>query len=208
MILKTCSKCKKDLPVKRFSRSPRYLSGRCSQCKGCQRATRAIWLKKKPLCCHCKTRPHTANHPYCYECEREKSGKTDAPKRVCDRSNKTLCCKCKSAPRCKNHNYCRDCRKVSVKIWSAKVGGSWTWAKTSSERMKRYRARNALNTAIYRGKLIRKPCEVCGDSKTEGHHHKGYEREFWLDVRWLCKRHHDEAERVEKSLLTEQPLLL
>jgi len=35
-----------------------------------------------------------------------------------------------------------------------------------------------------------------------------YDKEHALDVRWLCKKHHDEAERIFKSLLTEQPLLL
>jgi len=61
---------------------------------------------------------------------------------------------------------------------------------------RRYRARypekayayGAVSNAVKRGKLIRKPCEVCGDPKVHGHHHKGYDKP--LDVKWLCVKHH------------------
>ena len=41
----------------------------------------------------------------------------------------------------------------------------------------------AVRNAIKRGDLNRKPCERCGDSKTEAHH-DDYNKP--LDVRWLC----------------------
>jgi hypothetical protein len=50
----------------------------------------------------------------------------------------------------------------------------------------KYQARNATNNAIRDGKLIRKPCEVCG-AKAQAHH-IDYSRP--LDVRWLCHAHH------------------
>lgn len=52
----------------------------------------------------------------------------------------------------------------------------------------KYRARTAVGNAIRDGRLIRLPCEVCGHPKTEGHH-DDYSRP--LDVRWLCKEHHE-----------------
>lgn len=68
-----------------------------------------------------------------------------------------------------------------------------------NERMKRYRddplsrykhvARWLTNKAIKAGRLIRKPCEICGKDEAEAHHDDYYKP---LDVRWLCNFHHNE----------------
>lgn len=50
------------------------------------------------------------------------------------------------------------------------------------------RARHMVSNAIRDGRLIRKPCEVCGHLKAEAHH-DDYSKP--LDVRWLCKDHHE-----------------
>lgn len=52
------------------------------------------------------------------------------------------------------------------------------------------RARAAVARAIERGNLIRMPCEICGEKKSEAHH-DDYAKH--LDVRWLCLKHHREA---------------
>lgn len=57
--------------------------------------------------------------------------------------------------------------------------------------------------AIYKGLLIKKPCEVCGisDTRIEAHH-EDYSKP--LEITWLCKKHHISADRQrrerEKSL--------
>ena len=56
---------------------------------------------------------------------------------------------------------------------------------------KRYKARYTLRNAVRLGKVIRQPCEACGDPKSGGHH-DDYNKP--LEVRWLCPRHHFEAE--------------
>ena len=50
-------------------------------------------------------------------------------------------------------------------------------------------AHKALESALRRGLLERKPCEVegCGDENTDAHH-DDYSRP--MAVRWLCRRHH------------------
>lgn len=57
----------------------------------------------------------------------------------------------------------------------------------------------AVANAVISGQLI-KPvhCEHpgCLVTKIQAHHHRGYEREYWLDVVWLCHRHHAEAEKA------------
>lgn len=54
---------------------------------------------------------------------------------------------------------------------------------------KRHRARWAVRHAVVAGRLVRLPCEVCGEPKSQGHH-DDYDKP--LDVRWLCRQHHDE----------------
>jgi len=53
----------------------------------------------------------------------------------------------------------------------------------------RYLARTTLSNAIRDGKIIRLCCEVCG--KRGEAHHPDYSKP--LEVRWLCKRHHEEV---------------
>lgn len=51
--------------------------------------------------------------------------------------------------------------------------------------------RSYCHVYIKRGKLIRKPCEVCSSPDSEPHH-KDYSKP--LDVHWLCKTHHLELD--------------
>jgi hypothetical protein len=53
-------------------------------------------------------------------------------------------------------------------------------------------ARAKMKHAIKRGRLVRLPCEVCGDAKSHGHH-EDYAKP--LDVVWLCQKHHMERHR-------------
>lgn len=66
--------------------------------------------------------------------------------------------------------------------------------------IEKYPEKRSARTKVYRavkaGKLERLPCEVCGDPKSEAHHHHGYESA--LDVQWLCRLHHNEVENQKK----------
>ena len=61
----------------------------------------------------------------------------------------------------------------------------------------KWKARQTLRNAIYRKKIIRQPCEVCGDIKSQGHH-EDYSKP--LEVVWLCQKHHDEKHTSSVSL--------
>jgi len=50
-------------------------------------------------------------------------------------------------------------------------------------------AHTLVNNSIKSGKIIKKPCEVCGEIKSEAHH-DDYSKP--LSIRWLCKKHHHE----------------
>lgn len=53
------------------------------------------------------------------------------------------------------------------------------------------KARYKLFKAVKDGRILKRPCEVCGNIKVEAHH-TDYRK--FLDVKWLCKKHHLEIE--------------
>ena len=63
-----------------------------------------------------------------------------------------------------------------------------------TERVKKWRHENNRGTAhclvqmaVKQGKLIKLPCEICGNPKSEAHH-ADYSKP--LDVVWVCRKHH------------------
>lgn len=61
----------------------------------------------------------------------------------------------------------------------------------------KYKARYTLRNAVKWGKVIKQPCQVCGNVKSQGHH-EDYSKP--LEVIWLCKEHHDD--KHNRNLLT------
>lgn len=51
--------------------------------------------------------------------------------------------------------------------------------------------------AIRDGRLIKQPCEVCGEVQVNAHH-DDYEKP--LQVRWLCKKHHAEHHKTLREI--------
>jgi len=62
--------------------------------------------------------------------------------------------------------------------------GKIAWIKRNPEKR---RTHFATWIAIRNGKLIKRPCEICGELKAHAHH-EDYSKP--LEVRWLCPRHH------------------
>lgn len=80
-------------------------------------------------------------------------------------------------------------RREQYKAWqSSDRGRSYLAAYYRKNRDKQL-ARVKVRNAILAGKLRRGLCEVCGNPKVDGHH-DDYSKP--LDVRWLCKKHHEE----------------
>lgn len=55
------------------------------------------------------------------------------------------------------------------------------------------KARNAVTYAMRMGRLVPLSCEQCGDPDAQAHH-DDYSKP--LDVRWLCRTHHNHAHGV------------
>ena len=52
------------------------------------------------------------------------------------------------------------------------------------------KAQQRLRNAVASGAVVKIPCVVCGDHKSQGHH-PDYAKP--LEVIWLCDRHHKEV---------------
>ena len=82
----------------------------------------------------------------------------------------------------------RDSRKEQVRRYMLR---------RKSNCPERKQACSLVGSAIKRGVLVRRSCEVCGDPKSQAHH-SDYDKP--LDVRWLCFKHH---RQVHGQLLYE-----
>jgi len=95
-------------------------------------------------------------------------------------------CRCGAQAR-DGQRVCRNCHAAYMR----------DWRKThplNSAQKKKANCRSYAHVYRDRGKIPRKPCERCGETKAEMHHHD-YDQP--LLVTWLCRechlRHHKEA---------------
>ena len=98
-------------------------------------------------------------------------------------------------------NKCKDCsKKDSSEHRAANIDAVREYDRSRGNRQsqdynkewraknpKKYKAHNMVNNQIRAGNLHKKPCEICGEEKSVGHH-DDYEQP--LNVRWLCQAHH------------------
>lgn len=59
-------------------------------------------------------------------------------------------------------------------------------------------AHRMVTKNINSGCLARQPCETCGEKNAHAHHDNYFKP---LDVRWLCKKHHNEHHNNERKKL-------
>lgn len=80
----------------------------------------------------------------------------------------------------------RKARAAGKKTKADVAALSKAWAKRNPHKKA---ANTAVNNAIRDGRLVKAPCEKCGELKAQAHH-DDYSKP--LDVRWLCVKHHNE----------------
>ena len=66
------------------------------------------------------------------------------------------------------------------------------WRLKNPERVK---AQRLIFSALRNKTLKKLPCEKCGCEKSEAHH-EDYSKP--LEVNWLCKKHHGEADKARR----------
>ena len=82
---------------------------------------------------------------------------------------------------------CLPCQRIYARARAAKLAASGVKGHSGRSIAAKQKAQNAVQNAVKYGKLIRLPCSVCGDQKSEGHH-EDYSKP--LEVVWLCRTHH------------------
>lgn len=89
-------------------------------------------------------------------------------------------------------------READPKVKARAMLNKMNWAmRNPAKRL----AQQAVTRATRAGRLIRQPCEVCGNDKAQAHH-DDYSKP--LDVRWLCTTHHAEWHKHNTPLCPDQ----
>lgn len=92
---------------------------------------------------------------------------------------------------------CKECRnKYFTRYANNNRERKRLWFKKGKDKQKllhpeKIEAREALGIAVKKGLIKRANC-FCGN-KGQAHHHKGYGKRYWLDVIWLCSKHHKQV---------------
>jgi hypothetical protein len=91
---------------------------------------------------------------------------------------------------------CRECNKKRIREIRDRTPGYNT--KHSQAFKQRHPQKRAAHLAVARALrakvLVKQPCSICGETKSESHH-EDYSKP--LDVLWFCRKHH--AEHHEKK---------
>ena len=208
-----CCTCKQPKEPGRENES------RCKKCKSeankakriAKRADAGLPLYgsgRKAECSKCGSIKENESFGYCNKCNREREneyrirvGKT--------KKHRTGLCQCGQTLRDGFKDYCNDCRRAQDKLWRDKNPEKLkemrkrandkqkskpdTWLKVAARRMTR--------TAIQKGMLVRQSCEICGIIENIDAHHDDYTKP--LDVKWLCRKHHNEHHKNINDKISE-----
>lgn len=156
-------------------------------CKACSK----IRYDKRfqPHCYDCDALKENPRDSYCNQCKREKLKKKSRSLRKRKKNSHGLgrsifCSKCKKEKEPGRHNEscCIACKREMKKLRTK-----------TPEQIFKDSVRKFTWHKIRKGDLIKLPCEVCGTNEKVEAHHDDYSKP--LDVRWLCRKHHQEHHR-------------
>ena len=107
--------------------------------------------------------------------------------------SKIHCSKCDKLleeSRKNKYRYCKSCHAEYMRNTRPKH------KQLTDEQRKKANARSYVKEYIKRGTVIKLPCSVCGDEKSEAHH-EDYDKP--LEVIWYCRKHHLEYHKKHKT---------
>ena len=95
-------------------------------------------------------------------------------------------------------SWCKQCVAITQRQWKRTKVGRTSYMKankkSNDKTPARLKAYTKVRYALERGDLIKEPCEVCADPKSQAHH-EDYSKPF--DVIWLCQEHHTAIHKGE-----------
>jgi hypothetical protein len=191
------------------------VDGRCIPCrrrlaserkakKRLEKGLRPWGSGRKPACYDCGNTKEQSEKSYCDACQskRDKIRWRQVIAPQVNQKKVTDICECGKQKESTRHFYCNEClltrKRESTKLAARRRRKKLkedgfilvVQALSPEEKLIRQAARDYLNRLIRRGVVKRKDCEVCGSDKNVEAHHDDYEKP--MDVRWLCRIHHDE----------------
>jgi hypothetical protein len=94
---------------------------------------------------------------------------------------------------------CKPCKRAKIKAWRDRTPGynRKHGAKFKLLYPEKRAAHLAIARALNAGTVIKQPCVVCGEVKSESHH-EDYSKQ--LDVIWFCRKHHAEHHAKKRKL--------
>lgn len=174
---------------------PEYGSGRDPKCKICREEKQDPY-KDGSWCKECKLKKERER----YRKKKEQNGGLTVVS-----ENRNPICSCGVIKKKASHSYCTACqtKKTRARRRLLAQDEEYRASQRQKERQRiiedavyarKMESRKAVKIAIKKGALIQRPCEICGELKVDAHH-DDYDRP--LDVRWLCRKHHNEHHRNE-----------
>lgn len=199
MDTKICNTCKRILPIENFHRCAQGKDGYRGMCKTCRKDQEASYRQKIAIAN--QEQPPSDTNMFCPGCTEMKPSQCFARNRTRKSGFARLCKDCtkpysqeyRSVHRQDHANYIRSWRKSEKGKFSRRLEQKSQRAKYPE---KDY-ARRALRQAVKGGRVIKLPCQYCGNPNSQGHH-KDYSRP--LDVIWVCYKHHREYFHPAKEM--------
>jgi hypothetical protein len=149
-------------------------------------------------------RPVQEGHKWCPGCETELPKSTFGSNAARYDGLQPHCRTCKNASKWSQYNPARG-QDPEVSARLVEYQRQWRRDNPDKAREQRRRyyakhrakniARKAVLHAVINGELTRQPCEICGVDENIHAHHDSYEPDQYLNVRWLCHKHHMELHR-------------
>jgi ribosomal protein S27AE len=158
------------------------------QCNTCHSTYTKQWKKDHPLTDEQKEKAKITRKKYE---DKKREGTRQRNPRLGARPGilRPLCSWCDTViENFKKKNFCKPCAAKYNREWKNKNP-------LTGEKLLREKVRLKTYYEIKMGRLIRKPCEVCGQLKVEAHH-DDYSKPF--DVRWLCGQHHRDHHMMKR----------
>ncbi len=178
---------------------------------------------RSPNCSRCGELkdPSFMTSGYCRKCKSEINranrlkGRLERGQVPLGEGRKYFCCDCGGLKENRNQGYCHDCsaRKDRERRIENKKSTSFIVYERHKVNTRRkddpiFRIKKDIhaytNAAARLGIIIKTPCEICSKPKTEAHH-DDYNKP--MDVRWLCRKHHNEHHRVNGEAVPPDELL-
>ena len=166
MTARICGKCGLRKPPEEFYRAPSNGDGIHRWCKVCVLAQHAAY-RRTP---HGREVVRRGTAAY---------AKTERGKKICRAS----------AAKCAKSDKGRARLRARLATPKGRAAQRDRLYRSRARYPGRYACRIATNHAIRAGELVRGVCEKCGEPDAHAHH-DDYSKP--LEVRWLCRQHHEE----------------